>query len=111
MQLEARKYLYDIKSACDLIDQFISGKSLDDYKNDIMLQSAVERQFMVIGEALSQMLRKWPELNSSITNSKQIISFRNVIIHGYSTLETETVWGIICTDLVGLSDEIKTLLD
>ena len=66
MRLEARKYLYDVNSACGLIEEFIAGKSLEDYENDAMLQSAVERQFMIIGEALSQLLRKWPEFKKNI---------------------------------------------
>ena len=79
-------------------------------KNDAMLRSAVERQFMIIGEALSQLLRKWPEFEKRISNAKEIISFRNVIIHGYSTVENETVWGVICGDIPILSKEIAALI-
>jgi uncharacterized protein with HEPN domain len=110
MRLEARKYLYDINSACELIKEFVGGKSLEDYESDAMLRSAVERQFMVIGEALSQLLRKWPEFEKSISNVRQIISFRNLIIHGYSTVENETVWGVVCGDMPTLSEEIADLI-
>lgn len=110
MRLEVRKYLYDINSACGLINEFIAGKSLADYEKEAMLRSAVERQFMIIGEALSQLLRKWPEFEKSISNAKEIISFRNVIIHGYSTVENETVWGVICADMPTLSEEIAGLI-
>ena len=110
MRLEARKYFYDINFACELIMEFIAGKSLGDYEKDVMLQSAVERQFMIIGEALSQLLRKWPEFENDISHAREIISFRNVIIHGYSTIENETVWGVICGDLPTLSEEITGLI-
>jgi uncharacterized protein with HEPN domain len=110
MRLEARKYLYDINSACELIKEFVGEKSLDDYEKDAMLRSAVERQFMVIGEALSQLLRKWPEFEKNISNVRQIISFRNLIIHGYSTVENETVWGVVCGDMPILSGEIEGLI-
>ena len=49
MQLEARKLLYDIQTACGAIKEFIADKNLEDYEKDLMLQSAVERQFMIVG--------------------------------------------------------------
>ncbi len=110
MKLEARKFLYDIQTACDAIEQFIAGKSLDDYEDDLLLQSAVERQFMIIGEALSQLIKIWPESENQISNVREIIDFRNVIVHGYSTVENQTIWGIIEADLPTLIREIKTLI-
>ena len=47
MLLEARKYLFDIKQAIDLIDGFCAGKSIVDYQHEPMLRSAVERQFEI----------------------------------------------------------------
>ncbi len=54
---EVRKYLFDIAEACDLIIGFMQGKALADYAADVLLRSAVERQFEIIGEALNQALR------------------------------------------------------
>jgi uncharacterized protein with HEPN domain len=36
------------------IEKFVSNRSLDDFLNNEMLQSAVERQSEIIGEALNQ---------------------------------------------------------
>jgi uncharacterized protein with HEPN domain len=55
-----QKYLFDIIEAGERIYSFISGKEFDQYKNNVMLQSAVERQFEIIGEAL----KLEPEINS-----------------------------------------------
>jgi len=54
MQPESAKYLYDILKACEAILQFIEGKDFDDYEDDLLLRSGVERQLMIIGEALNQ---------------------------------------------------------
>src|SRR5665647_1292630 len=39
------------------IRTFIGRRTLDDYKADLMLRSAVERQFEILGEALARALR------------------------------------------------------
>ena len=52
MRLEAKKRLYDILRAAAILAEFTDGKSIDDYERDIMLRSAVERQFAIIGEAI-----------------------------------------------------------
>jgi uncharacterized protein with HEPN domain len=55
MRLEARKLLFDIQEAGRLIGQFTEQRTFVDYAADAMLRSAVERQFEVLGEALSQL--------------------------------------------------------
>lgn len=55
MRLEARKYLRDIQVATGRIARFTQGKSFQQYLADEMLRSAVERQFGIIGEALSRL--------------------------------------------------------
>jgi uncharacterized protein with HEPN domain len=57
MRLEAKKYLYDIQQAADLLAEFTGGKSFADYEADAMLRAAVERQFEIVGEALAQLAR------------------------------------------------------
>lgn len=54
------KLLFDVEKACDRIQKFIIDRSLDDFLNDEMLQSAVERQSEIIGEALNQALGSNP---------------------------------------------------
>lgn len=110
MLLRVRKYLFDIYQACQLLQEFTEGKSFDDYQNDAMLCSAVERQFEIVGEAINQMLRLYPSLAQKITNSKRIIGFRNVLIHGYASVSNEIVWGIVESYLPRLNLEILQLL-
>ena len=47
MRLEARKYLYDVKQAADLLLHFSHGKTFADFTTDPLLRSAVERQFEI----------------------------------------------------------------
>ncbi len=70
--LELRTYLYDIAQACDLLIQFIFGKTLKDYSSDALLRSAVERQFEIIGEALNRALRLDSNLAYQISDTRRI---------------------------------------
>jgi len=44
-----------------------------------MLSAAVERQFEIIGEALSRVRRVAPELSAQIPDVSDIIGFRNTL--------------------------------
>jgi len=110
MQPEIRKYLYDICQACKTLLDFIQDKSLQDYNADLLLRSGVERQLMIIGEALSQAYKLDPALSESVSNIREIINLRNVIVHGYAIVENETIWGIMEDDLPRLYKEVQSLL-
>jgi len=109
--LENKKYIYDIYQACQFIGQFTSHKSFSDYTSDPLLRSAVERQFEIIGEALNQLLHIEPNLELRIHSSRQIIAFRNKLIHGYSSISDAVMWGIIETKFPILKDEIEEIAD
>ena len=108
---ETKKYLFDIAEACNLITQFVHGKTLADYQNDPLLRSGVERQLEIIGEALNQAIQHNPAVSGMISNSSRIVSFRNRLIHGYATISDDVVWGVIETSLPVLTREVKALLE
>ena len=81
MRPEAKKFLYDMQQACLALTDFIAEKTLDDYLQSELLRSAVERKLMIIGEALNRVLRLEPDLESQIPDARQIIDFRNILVH------------------------------
>jgi uncharacterized protein with HEPN domain len=107
---DALKYLADIHRAGTLLQQFTRGKALEDYVRDPLLQSAVERQFEIIGEAMGQMLRAFPELEGRFPEARRIISFRNLLIHGYSSISHPVVWGVLENSLPQLLSTVESLL-
>jgi len=111
MQREAKAYLWDIANACASIRAFTFGRDLSAYLTDEMLRAAVERKFGIIGEALSQLLRLFPEYRDRITLVGDVIAFRNQIIHGYATVRDDMVWEIIQVYLPGLHCEVAELLE
>ena len=58
MERDPRTYLWDARNAVDAIATFAGGKTWNGFRMDLLLRSAVERQFQIIGEALNQLARK-----------------------------------------------------
>jgi uncharacterized protein with HEPN domain len=75
------------------------------------LRSGVERQMMIIGEALNRLSKIEPAIMESISDYKKIIGFRHIIVHGYDIIDDETVWGIIESSLYTLHREVGALLE
>src|SRR5687768_11657361 len=110
MRTEARKFLEDMREAAESIVEFTAGKTLDDYYADKLLRSGVERQFEIAGEALSQLNKVDPATAQRITEYRNIISFRNVLIHGYTAVNHSTTWDIVQNDLPILRKDVDSLL-
>ncbi len=109
MTEKSKKYLSDILMAIELIEEFVVGfQDFTLYDKDRKTQSAVERQLAIIGEALNQFKKLEPQIN--IENDKQIISFRNRLVHAYDSLDNSMIWVIISRHLNPLKIEIQALM-
>jgi uncharacterized protein with HEPN domain len=108
MKDEVRTHLFDILEAGRAVRGFVDGKSFNDYVVDELLRSAVERKFEIMGEALNRMRRDAPQILEKIPNHRDIISFRNILAHGYDSVDDQIVWGIIQENL---DDLLKNAAD
>lgn len=103
-------HLHDILQAGRAIKEFVSNKAFAEYASDELLRSAVERKFEIMGEAINRIKRDEPELLSRIRNYRDIISFRNILVHGYDAIDSRIVWGVIEEDLESLLEDVAHLL-
>ncbi len=109
MKLEIKKLLYDIKESIESIEDYLGEKrDFKIYSSDKMLRRAVEREFEIIGEAMTR-IEKF-DSSIQISSKKQIISMRNRVIHGYDKIDNEIIWGTIVRHLPKLKQEIESLL-
>ncbi len=99
MKRSPKPYLHDLIFAARDILSMVEGKTVDQFLKDPMLQSAVERKFIVLGEALFQMKTYFPHLLHKIPESRALIAFRHVLVHAYNQVADDLTWGVIETRL------------
>ena len=108
---EPRAYLNDALAAIDAIDDFVRAKSYEDYIVDRLLQSAVERQFVIVGEALAQWSRLETSDGALIPDLPRIVGFCNVLVHGYALVDHDQVWAAVVRRLPTLRAVLNQLLN
>ena len=82
MKRDPRAFLSDVIDSGRAIQQAVDGINLDDDCNSRLIRSSVEREFTIIGEALSQLSRRDGGLYAQID---------------------QLVWGVIQDNLPALS--------
>jgi uncharacterized protein with HEPN domain len=81
------------------------------YRGDRLLRQAVERNFEIIGEAIGRLAKLDPATAAGIGQYQQIISFRNLLIHGYDLVEDAQVWDVIQRDVPTLESDVAAILE
>ncbi len=110
MRPKAPKLLEDIRDATAFVLEAVQGKALDDYRQDRLLRQAIERNFEIIGEAMNRLAQHDPDTAARISKQRQIIGFRNVLIHGYDLIDHRVVWSTISEEVPVLLSEVEALL-
>ncbi len=110
MQRDPRTWLWDVSEASKAIEGFVSGLDAEGYAKSELVHSAVERKFEVIGEALNQLSKADAAMAARIPHLRQIVGFRNQLIHGYALVDHDTVWSVIHGSLPVLRQAVDALL-
>ncbi|MGL4955877.1 MAG: HepT-like ribonuclease domain-containing protein [Bacteroidales bacterium] len=109
MQLEVKKWLFDIKESINAIESYLGDKrDFNIYSSNKMLRRAIEREFEIIGEAMGRIDKLAPHVH--ISSKRQIINMRNRVIHGYDKIDDAIIWGTIVRYLPALKAEVELLL-
>ena len=110
MRRDPKSLLWDAREAAAAIDTMTAGKSFADFDCDLVLRSAVERQFEILGEALNRLDHLDPTLGAKIPDLGQIVAFRNILIHGYAVIDRVRMWQAVQDDLPQLRTTLDSLL-
>jgi uncharacterized protein with HEPN domain len=104
-------YLELALRALERVPRYLAGRTMEAYLADDLCQSAVERQLEVAGDALGQLRKLDPDLFERIPEGPLIVAFRNVLAHGYATLDHRRVYDAATTKVTALMAAIRVLLD
>ncbi len=88
----------------------MAKRSLGAYLADDLCQSAVERQLEIAGDALGQLRKLDAVLFGKIPDGDLVVAFRNVLAHGYATLDHRRVYEIASIRAGELLKTLETLL-
>jgi uncharacterized protein with HEPN domain len=109
MQLEIQKFLYDILTSINSIEEFLGNKrDFKVYQSNKLLRRGVERELEIIGEAAGRILKLDPDI--PIDNIRKIVDLRNLVIHGYDKVDDEIIWSIISRHLPIIKKQVEELL-
>jgi uncharacterized protein with HEPN domain len=110
MKDKINKYLYDIKTSIESIEEYLGAKrNFLEYQQNKLLRRGVEREIEIIGEAVSRILKFEREIE--LENARKIVDARNWVIHGYDKVDDVVIWGIVTRHLPTLKAEVLVLLE
>jgi uncharacterized protein with HEPN domain len=109
-EAERNARLWHISDACRVLIGFTTNRTVEDYRSDAMLSSAIQWQLTVVGEAMNRLSKVDPSIASHVTAVPQIVAFRNRLVHDYPMTNPDDVWQILMEDIPRLLTEIRALL-
>ncbi|MEK6933176.1 MAG: HepT-like ribonuclease domain-containing protein [Nanoarchaeota archaeon] len=101
-------YIEDILAAITDIQESIKGFSKDKFLSNKDKKDANVRRLEIIGGASKNLSNELKEEHKEIEWDK-IIGTRNRIIHAYSNVDIDILWGIIKKDLPKLKKQIEKI--
>jgi uncharacterized protein with HEPN domain len=98
--------LIDIANACQLLSDFVKGRSRDDLDSDMLLQSAVLHQLLILGEAVRRLSGDFRAVHPEI-DWRGYVGQRNVLIHQYDLVDLDEIWKVVSLEVPDLYRQIQ----
>ena len=104
-------YLDHIRRAAEDACGFVDGLGKDDFLADRRTQSAVVMSLVVIGEAATKVMDRYPEFADRHPDVpwRSMRGMRNRIAHGYFEINLDVVWDTVQTALPELLSRVRGL--
>ena len=104
-----RGRLEDILKYGQNVEKIIEGISFEAFVSDLRIYYATMKNIEVVGEAANMLTRHFRDVHSELP-WRQIISMRNVLVHGYAQVSDEDLWQTATNDILPLCDKIQQYL-
>lgn len=107
---DAAAYLWDAITFARNVGVAVGGSTLDTYLEGGPLAWATERQIELVGEALNNLRKAAPELAERVPDLHKIIATRNILVHGYTEVNSTIVWQAATQAVPALIPTLEALL-
>jgi uncharacterized protein with HEPN domain len=101
-------FVDDIIVAIQKIEEYTNNETFESFSMKNMVIDAVVRNFEIIGEAANnipkEIQQKYPYVEW-----KEMIGFRNIIIHDYFGINLKTVWDTVKINIPILKEHIQKM--
>ena len=111
MRPETAAALFDMFRATERILEATRERSFQEFADDWFFQSAIERQFEVLGEALVRVRELERPVFDVIPDAARIVGLRNIIAHGYDQVDPSVLWSVADEHLAPLRSALTVLLE
>lgn len=99
----------DIQEAINKIEKYSNQGKQEFFANEL-IQGWILLQLQIIGEAARSMTPKTYEQYPEI-NWRDIIDFRNLLVHEYFRVDLTLIWQIVEQELPTLKQQINSILE
>ena len=109
MPPDSHKWLWDAAEAAQTILRFSAGKTFADFHDDDLLRAAIERHFIILGEALGKLRQTDPTTANQLPDLARAVAMRNLLVHAYAQVDEAIVWGVVTGSLPTLLAALQTI--
>lgn len=106
---DAATYLEDILSAIERIESYTSGFDASKLRDSPLIQDAVLRNLLVIGEAAKRVPEALKHEYPSV-QWRSIAGLRDIIVHDYSGIDLDIISDVVGNNLSQLYRQIQLIL-
>ena len=93
-----QQFLLDMLLSAKIAIDYLQDKSIGDLESNLLLQDAVIRRLLIIGEASNRISQTTQQSLPTIP-WRLIKGMRNRLVHEYDDLDLDTVWETVKTNL------------
>jgi uncharacterized protein with HEPN domain len=106
---QAQSYLWDMREAAHEVNEYMRGIKFHEFEKNKMLRSAVERQLLIIGEAIVHISPQFRNQHPEVS-WKPLVELRNILAHEYGETLLNRVWLAATVTVPELLAALLTLL-
>ncbi|MEK6918119.1 MAG: HepT-like ribonuclease domain-containing protein [Nanoarchaeota archaeon] len=108
MRRDPKLFILDIIESIEAIEEFSHNISKDELFSSRLRRNAIIREIEIIGEAVKNLPESIKLKNKEI-EWKKIAGMRDIITHGYFSIDMDAVWNAIKRDIPVLKKQIEKI--